>query len=104
DLEALPLLDKAIIRKEGDRLLNNAARASEYRPHTTSGSPGPPRAFSRGSSSGLLANAAGKWRALHRMGASPGDRIARFWSPPHLPDARTLYEKTRRRLRGWVDS
>lgn len=104
DLEVLPLLDKPIIRREGRRLLNEAADPSTYYPHTTSGSSGMPLDFYRGTEYDKLANGAANMRAYRRMGWKPGDVMARFWSPPHgEPPPSGPGGAMRRALRRWLE-
>ena len=104
DLAVLPLLDKPTIRREGRRLLNEAADPADYFAHTTSGSSGMPLDFYRGKEYDRLANGAANMRAYRRMGWRPGDVMARFWSPPHdEPAPMGAGRALRRALRRWLE-
>jgi phenylacetate-CoA ligase len=103
DLEALPLLDKPIIRAQKMRLLNQAAAPSSYAPHTTGGSTGNPLDFYRGHEYTTLM-AAANMRSFRRIGWRPGDTLARFWAA-HAPlePPTGLGGRVRRGVRHWLE-
>jgi phenylacetate-CoA ligase len=104
ELQVLPLLDKAIIRREKSRLLNRSAHPGEYHPHGTSGSTGAILEFFRGYDYERIAVAGANFRAWRRMGWQPGDALGQFWSlhGDAAPETKGL-GRLRRAVRRWLE-
>ena len=77
DPSPLPLLDKAIIRAEGDRMWTDDRSLAWY-PSSTGGSTGEPLFFRNDRAASAWRRAA-TIRALRWAGIEPGDRQALFW-------------------------
>jgi phenylacetate-CoA ligase len=103
DLQRLPLLDKEIVRREKDRMLNRAARPEDYHPHTTAGSTGSGLDFYRGYDYERIAVAGANLRAWRRMGWRPGEPLGPFWMlhGDSLPEA-SGFGRLRRAARRWL--
>lgn len=104
DLERLPLLNKEIVRREKERMLNRAARPEEFHPHTTAGSTGSGLDFYRGYDYERIAVAGGNLRAWRRMGWRPGDPLGQFWMThgDELPKV-SGFGRLRRAARRWLE-